>query len=128
VTLVDVPAERYLPDVEAAVYLAAAEVLANVAKHAQATCVRLELRREVGVLRLTVADDGVGGAGVARGSGLVGVADRAAALGGRLEVTSPPGGGTTVTVELPVPGRSADGPASAAPGLRSTGTPQASDR
>jgi signal transduction histidine kinase len=79
-----------------------AEALANVAKHARASvaCVDVDLRG--GALYLRVHDDGVGGADPRRGSGLVGLNDRVAALGGAMRVESPLGQGTSLTVTLPV--------------------------
>jgi len=99
--LADVPEERFSPDVEAAAYYVVSEALANTGKHASATGARVSIGRSGGVLRVQVADDGVGGADPAAGSGLTGLADRVAALGGTLCVTSPPGAGTVVTAELP---------------------------
>ena len=99
--LADVPEERFPPDLEAAAYYVVSEALANAGKHASATQARVSIRRSGGVLRVQVADDGVGGADPAAGSGLTGLADRVAALGGTLCVTSPPGAGTAVTAELP---------------------------
>jgi signal transduction histidine kinase len=86
---------------ETTAYYVVSEALANVAKHAQASTVRVRLDHTPGRLLVEVADDGVGGAGARPGSGLEGLADRVAALGGRLEVVSPPGRGTRLTVELP---------------------------
>jgi signal transduction histidine kinase len=86
------------------VYFAAAELLANAARHAGAHRVALRLTEEAGSLRLIVSDDGRGGAAAAAtadGTGLAGLAQRAEALDGRLEVRSPPGGPTTVTMTLP---------------------------
>jgi len=97
----EVPEERFPPDVEAAAYYVVSEALANAGKHASATRARVSIRRSGGVLRVQVADDGVGGADPAAGSGLTGLADRVAALGGTLRVTSPPGAGTVITAELP---------------------------
>jgi signal transduction histidine kinase len=77
------------------------EALANAAKHAQASRVEVSLAPRNGCLLLSVRDDGVGGAAPARGSGLVGVADRVEALGGAIDVQSPPGDGTQITAELP---------------------------
>jgi signal transduction histidine kinase len=94
------PGQRFSPEVEAAAYYVVCEALANAGKHAVATRARVSIARSGGVLRVQVADDGVGGADPA-GSGLTGLADRVAALGGTLIVTSPPGAGTTITAELP---------------------------
>jgi signal transduction histidine kinase len=96
----EAPEERFSPDAEAAAYYVVSEALANAGKHASATLARVCIRRSGGVLRVEVADDGVGGADAA-GSGLTGLADRVAALGGTLSVASPPGAGTVVTAELP---------------------------
>jgi signal transduction histidine kinase len=65
--------------------------------------VKFELRN--GALRVSITDDGVGGADPARGSGIIGLADRVEAMGGVLAVTSPPGAGTSMTLELPTRGR-----------------------
>ena len=82
---------RLRADVEAAAYFLVAEALANVAKHAQATAVAATVERRGDELVITVADDGRGGADPLRGSGLHGLADRVAALGGTLALDSPPG-------------------------------------
>jgi signal transduction histidine kinase len=97
---VDVPA-RPPASVEANAYFIVAEALTNVAKHAAATTARVDVRRSNGLLRIEVADDGRGGADAGTGSGLAGLADRAAAVDGTFSVSSPPGGGTTLVVELP---------------------------
>ena len=77
------------------------EALANAGKHASATLARVSIRRSDSGLRVEVADDGVGGADAANGSGLTGLTDRVAALGGTLSVTSPVGAGTVIMAELP---------------------------
>jgi signal transduction histidine kinase len=64
--------------------------------------VELRARASDGVLELAIDDDGVGGADPARGSGLIGLTDRVAALGGTMTITSPPGGGTSLRVDLPL--------------------------
>jgi signal transduction histidine kinase len=79
----------------------ASEALANVAKYAEATVVTVRVSRTDGSAIVEIADDGVGGADEAGGSGLRGLADRVAALDGSLRVISPPGAGTTVIAELP---------------------------
>ena len=79
----------------------ASEALANAAKHARAATVAIAATRRNGSLVVQVRDDGVGGAVPSEGSGLAGIADRVAALGGSVSVTSPPGGGTEVVAELP---------------------------
>jgi signal transduction histidine kinase len=88
--------------VELALYLVACEALANVGKYAHATKASVRVVHADGVAIVEVADDGVGGADDASGSGLRGLADRVETLGGHLHVASPPGEGTTVTAELPV--------------------------
>jgi signal transduction histidine kinase len=87
--------------VETAAYFVIAEALTNVAKHSHARRCAAGLRHSAATLRVWVSDDGVGGAALAKGHGLRGLDDRLHALGGRLLVTSPPGGPTTVTAELP---------------------------
>jgi len=92
-----------LPEpVEQAAYFVAAEAAANALKHGAPESLTVSVGLTDGVLRLSVADDGAGGADPSAGTGLLGLADRAAALGGRLTIDSPVGGGTTVAVELPV--------------------------
>jgi signal transduction histidine kinase len=90
------------PAVEAAAYFVTSEALANMAKYSQASEASVEVSLEDGSLRLQVRDDGVGGADPANGSGLRGLKDRVDALDGKIELESPPGVGTTLTVELPV--------------------------
>jgi signal transduction histidine kinase len=97
----DLP-ERPAPAVETIAYFCAAELLANAAKHSHANRLAVQATERRGTLLLTVADDGVGGADPARGSGLSGLAQRASTVDGHLEVTSPPGGPTLVTVRLPL--------------------------
>ena len=97
---VDVPV-RPPASVEANAYFIVAEALTNVAKHAEAHTASVDVHSVNGFLRIEVADDGRGGADAAKGSGLAGLADRAAAVDGAFSVVSPPGGGTTVVVELP---------------------------
>jgi signal transduction histidine kinase len=100
---VEAPMEVRLPEpVEVAAYYVVSEALANAAKHANASAVHVEARTVDGRLYLSVRDDGVGGAEVGRGSGLVGLIDRVEALGGTITVRSPAGQGTTVRVELPI--------------------------
>jgi signal transduction histidine kinase len=99
-----VPAGRWPPAVEAAAYFICSEALANVAKHAQATHVRVRITKTETELRIEVADDGVGGASPAGGSGLRGLQDRAEALGGHLAVSSSPGHGTRLTTQIPLGG------------------------
>jgi signal transduction histidine kinase len=99
---VKVPSERFASPVEAAAYFACAEALANVGKYARASRVSCTVARGDGSLSVVVEDDGVGGADVAAGTGLRGLADRVNALGGELRVVSPRDGGTVVTAEIPV--------------------------
>jgi signal transduction histidine kinase len=87
--------------VEATAYFVVCEALANVAKHAEAANVAVSVRTGNGTLAVEVVDDGVGGARTANGSGLSGLADRVEAVGGRLLVQSPPGGGTRILGEIP---------------------------
>jgi signal transduction histidine kinase len=95
--------EGRLPErVEVTAYYVVAEALTNVAKHAKASLVRVEVAATDGRVRVDVRDDGVGGADPGRGSGLVGLKDRVAATGGTLQVDSRPGQGTSLLVELPV--------------------------
>jgi len=98
---VDVPDARLAPEIEASAYFIVAEALTNVAKHARATRAWVTAAIDDALLRVEVRDDGVGGADPA-GNGLVGLSDRAAALGGRLHVDSPAGGGTVLAAELPI--------------------------
>ncbi len=98
---VDVP-ERPSASVETAVYYVVSEALANAIKHSQATSLLVTVVLDSATLRVTVADDGVGGAEIGAGSGLTGLSDRVDALAGRFEVVSPPAGGTTISVALPV--------------------------
>ena len=93
--------ERFPSGLEAAAYFIVCEGLTNAVKHAGASKVVVSAARENGSLILSVADDGVGGAAPAEGSGLAGLADRVTAQGGTLSLDSPPGAGTRLTVELP---------------------------
>ncbi|MDN3356018.1 sensor histidine kinase [Actinomadura sp. DC4] len=94
--------DRRLPEeLEVALYYVVSEALTNVLKHAYATGVRVELGEEDAKVRLAVRDNGVGGADPARGSGLNGLRDRVAAVGGSLQVASPAGQGTTLIVTIP---------------------------
>jgi PAS domain S-box-containing protein len=94
--------ERRLPSaVEAAVYYLVAEALTNTLKHAGATRVTVDVEERPASVVVEVCDDGSGGASIGAGSGLRGLSDRVAALDGRLALHSPPGGGTTLTAELP---------------------------
>ncbi len=96
-----VPEERLPAGVESTAYFVVAEALTNASRYARATHAEVEVRRVNGSVTVEVRDDGVGGADPAAGSGLRGLADRVSALDGRLDVDSPPGGGTTVRAVLP---------------------------
>jgi signal transduction histidine kinase len=102
VQVVALPGERLPEPVETAAYYVVAEALTNVARHAQATVVTVTMTRTGDRARVEVRDDGTGGADAGHGSGLQGLADRLEALGGSLEVDSPPGAGTTLIGELPL--------------------------
>ncbi|MFE0462836.1 sensor histidine kinase [Kitasatospora sp. NPDC058965] len=92
---------RLSPTVEAVAYFVVSEALANVAKHARASRIDLTVRQQGDRLLLDVTDDGIGGADPGRGTGLVGLRQRVASVDGALVITSPLGGPTTITVELP---------------------------
>jgi len=94
------PDRRYTEPVEATAYFVVAEALANAAKHSRASSIAIRIDEVHGRLRVEVRDDGIGGVDPKRGSGIVGLRDRAAAIGGRLEVDSD-GNGTIVRAELP---------------------------
>jgi signal transduction histidine kinase len=96
------PERRLSPAVEATAYFVVSEALANVAKYASATRATVTAECPGDSLRVEIADDGVGGADPSGGSGLRGLADRVAALGGSLSVVSPRGGGTRVVAEIPL--------------------------
>jgi signal transduction histidine kinase len=86
---------------ETTAYFTVAEALTNVAKHSQARRCTIGLRHDEGTLRVWVTDDGTGGAALGKGHGLSGLDDRLHAAGGQLRVSSPDGGPTTITAELP---------------------------
>jgi signal transduction histidine kinase len=94
--------ERPTPAIETIAYFCAAELLANAAKHSGANRVLMDVTQRADTLRLQVSDDGLGGADPTRGSGLPGLVQRVRTVDGRLDLTSPPGGPTVVTVELPL--------------------------
>jgi signal transduction histidine kinase len=99
----DLAVDKRLADhIEVGAYYVVSEALTNAAKHSQASKVEVSARARDTVLELTIDDDGVGGADPARGSGLTGLADRVAALGGTIAIASPPDRGTSLRVELPV--------------------------
>jgi PAS domain S-box-containing protein len=97
----DVPAERFPPEIEASAYFIVAEALTNVVKHAHAEHAEVSAFVKDGTLRVEIRDDGIGGADP-DGQGLVGIGDRVTALGGRLDIDSPPGGGTRLAATLPL--------------------------
>jgi signal transduction histidine kinase len=94
--------QRPAPAIETMAYFCAAELLANAAKHSHANRVTVELTEREAALTLRVSDDGTGGADPALGSGLAGLAQRVRTVDGRVEIVSPPGGPTQVTVTLPM--------------------------
>ena len=98
---VDDLSERFSDHLEATAYYICSEALTNVAKHARATHARVTFDHEPGALRFEITDDGCGGAD-GRGSGILGLRDRAESAGGTLFVISPPGKGTVVTATLPL--------------------------
>lgn len=99
----DVAAIARLPaPIEVAAYYVVSEALTNATKHAHASVVRVAAEERDDSLHVSIRDDGVGGVDPARGSGLIGLRDRAEALGGSIDVSSPPGKGTLILVQLPV--------------------------
>jgi signal transduction histidine kinase len=96
-------ADRLPPQIEATAYFVASEALANVGKYGKAAAVTIHASALEDTLTLEVVDDGIGGADPARGSGLRGLGDRVAAVDGSIEVHSPPGEGTRLTVRIPIP-------------------------
>jgi signal transduction histidine kinase len=102
-TITAVPHERYPAAIEATAYFVVSEALANVAKHARADGAQVMIRKFPGRLLVEVSDDGAGGARSEGGSGLRGLADRVASVGGVLRVDSPPGGGTRLEADIPCP-------------------------
>jgi len=99
----EVSEERFPSPIEATAYFIVSEALTNAAKHSEAHRAEVRVHPDNGVLRVEIRDDGVGGAKLNQGSGLIGLHDRAAALDGRLRVESPPGGGTLIVATLPLP-------------------------
>src|SRR6266550_1075371 len=99
----DVRVEERLPEpVEVAAYYVVSEALTNAAKYAHASVVGVDVNAQASTLRVEVRDDGLGGADPARGSGLLGLKDRAEAIGGTIFIESPTGAGTYLRVELPL--------------------------
>ncbi len=90
--------------VEAAAYYVVSEALTNAVKHSNASAVWVDVDTGDAAVRLSIRDDGVGGAAPGQGSGLLGLKDRVAALGGAIEIESPAGGGTSVSVSIPLSG------------------------
>jgi signal transduction histidine kinase len=101
VELTELPETRLPEPVEAAVYYVVAETITNIAKHAQAESATVSVRLAAGNAHVVIADNGIGGADPAGGSGLRGLADRVEALNGGLRVESPPGGGTRIEAQIP---------------------------
>lgn len=99
---VEAPVQRYPEPVETAAYFVVAEALANVAKYAKAESARVTVESHNGSLNVEVSDDGIGGAALGAGTGLAGLADRVAALDGRLTIDSPMGCGTRIRADFPV--------------------------
>jgi signal transduction histidine kinase len=102
-TVTTVPSERFPAPIEATAYFVVCEALTNVAKHAAANSATIAIVRSASVLSVRVDDDGIGGARPDRGSGLRGLADRVASIGGSLRIESPSGAGTHVEAEIPCP-------------------------
>ncbi|MFG1704169.1 DUF4118 domain-containing protein [Nonomuraea sp. M3C6] len=93
---------RLAERVEVTAYYVVSEALTNIAKHAHASCAHVAVTAAEGAVRLSIRDDGVGGADPGRGTGLVGLTDRVEAFGGTLEISSPAGGGTSLLVKIPL--------------------------
>jgi signal transduction histidine kinase len=99
----DVHAERRLPEpTEVAAYYVVSEALTNTAKHAHASVVNIELDTRDTIMNLAIRDDGIGGADLSQGSGLIGLRDRIEALGGTLQVSSAADTGTTLLIRVPL--------------------------
>jgi signal transduction histidine kinase len=97
------PAQRPSPAIETIAYFCAAELIANATKHSYANQIKIEIISERhSVLRLRITDDGIGGADQSRGSGLTGLGQRVSTVDGLLDLSSPPGGPTVATVDLPL--------------------------
>jgi signal transduction histidine kinase len=95
--------DRRLPEsVEVGAYYVVSEALTNTAKHARASHVTVGARAKASVLSLSISDDGIGGADLGKGSGLIGLRDRVEALGGRMRIVSPAGSGTSMNVTIPL--------------------------
>jgi signal transduction histidine kinase len=99
----DLRAGRRLPErIEVAAYYIVSEALTNVAKHAHASVVHVQVKADDAFVELSVTDDGIGGADADQGSGLIGLRDRVEALGGRIEIASATGAGTSLLVTIPI--------------------------
>jgi signal transduction histidine kinase len=99
----DVRVQARLPErAEVAAYFVVSEALANVAKHARASVVEVQVEVRDGALAVSIRDDGIGGADLSRGSGLIGLTDRVEASGGTISISSHAGAGTRITAELPI--------------------------
>lgn len=99
----DVRVQARLPErAEVAAYFVVSEALANVAKHARASVVEVQVEVRDGALAVSISDDGIGGADPSRGSGLIGLTDRVEASGGTISISSHAGAGTQITAELPI--------------------------
>ena len=103
VKLVELPSSRLDSAAEAVGYYVVAEAIANAQKYSRASLIEVRAAAARGILRLEIADDGVGGAVERSGSGLEGLRDRAEASGGTIEFVSPPGSGTRIRAEIPAP-------------------------
>jgi signal transduction histidine kinase len=102
VALAVAPHARLPEQVEVAAYYVVSEALTNAAKHGGASLVNVDVQVDGGAVKIAVGDNGAGGADPTKGSGLIGLMDRVATLGGTFAINSPPGGGTDLRVELPV--------------------------
>jgi signal transduction histidine kinase len=109
VRIAELPSGRLDPTAEATAYFVFAEALTNAQRHARAGTVRVRMFVALRSLHVIVADDGIGGAREAARSGLQGLRDRVEATGGRFEVSSPPGGGTTIRASIPLAAANGDG-------------------
>ena len=101
-TTMNVPDERFDREIETAVYFVCVEALTNIAKHAHAQHIHVDVTADDGVIAATIEDDGSGSADASRGSGLHGIADRVASVGGCLQIDTGPKGGTRVRAVIPI--------------------------
>jgi signal transduction histidine kinase len=102
IKLLELPARRLDPALENVAYYVVAEAIANAQKYSDASLIEVRAAAGPHVLRLEIADNGVGGAVERPGSGLEGLRDRAEAVGGSLQLLSPPGAGTRIQAAIPV--------------------------